>query len=394
MNPLSVLYFTNDTVRGGVEEHILTLLRGLDRGLFQPHLVCPPELAAKLRPDLPADVDLMPLRFTKPWQLSPAARLAAFLRRRRIDILHSHQFCSSLLASPIGRLCGVPVIIETPHVREHWRRGWKSLFVIDRLVGRLVDGYVAVSEANARYLVEQKGLSRANVVVIHNGCDLGRFDPSRTAPPGLKASLSFGERDPVLMVVARLEPQKGHRVLLDALPLVRQRFPTVRVLCVGEGSQRDELNAQAVRLGVADAVRFVGYQSGIAEWLAIADLTVLPSFYEGLPLVAVESLAAGRPVVATAVDGTPEVVVDGRTGSTVPPGDAARLAEAVCRLLGDSKTRQAMGRAGRAWAEAHFGQERQVRQTEKLYLDAWERRRARLPRRTVPADGNASGAEA
>ncbi|PYN14724.1 MAG: hypothetical protein DME05_14400, partial [Candidatus Rokuibacteriota bacterium] len=198
--------------------------------------------------------------------------------------------------------------------------------VVDRIAGRFVDQYIAVSDANRRYLVEEKGLARHKVVVIHNGCDLRRFNPHHRAPAGMRESLGFGASDPVLVVVGRLEPQKGHRVLFDALPAVRAQFPRVRLVCVGEGARRQELEQQVAASGLGDTVRFVGQQANVADWLALADVTVLPSFFEGLPLAAIESLAAGRPMVASAVDGTPEVVVDGATGLTVPPGDAAGLA--------------------------------------------------------------------
>jgi len=384
---LSILYFSNSLVRAGAEEHILTLLHGLDRQLFRAHLVCMPEVAAQVRRDLPGDVELTVLRLRRPRQVGAALRLGRLLRAQRIDILHSHLFYASLFASPIGWLCRVPVIIETPHLREHWRHGWlKGRFFVDRLVGRCVDRYIAVSEANARYLVEQKGLPAAKIVTIHNGCDVDRFDPQHAAPTTLRASLGFGAQDHILVIVARLEPQKGHRVLLTALPEVFRHFPHARLVCVGEGSLRPALEDQARALGVMAAVQFVGQQANIADWLALADLTVLPSFWEGLPLAAIESLAAGRPVVATGVDGTPEAVVDGRTGLTVPPGEPAPLARAICRLLGDPTERQRLGQAGRAWVVEHFTQQRQVRETQDLYLAAFDRH-ARL---REPAPGAVS----
>ena len=373
--PISVLYFSNTLARGGAEEHMLTLLRGLDRKYFRLHLVCTPLVAEKLRPDLPGDVELIPLALRKPSAVGAAVRLARIIRERRVGILHSHLFYSSLFASPIGRLCGVPVILETPHIREYWRQGWlKSRFIVDRLAGRFVDSYIAMSEANARYLIEQKGLPAAKVAVIQNGSDLQRFDPTHPAPAGLKQSLGFGENDMVLAVLARLEPQKGHRVLFDALPAVLKEFPRTRVVCIGEGSLRDNLKAQVRDRGVEEAVRFVGFQSNVSDWLALADATVLPSFYEGLPLVAIESLAMAKPVVGTAVDGTPEVVVNGTTGLTVPPGDPGRLAEALCDLLRAPDRRRALGQAGRRWVLEHFSQERQIRQTQEFYLQAWSRR--------------------
>jgi glycosyltransferase involved in cell wall biosynthesis len=379
-HPISVLYFTNTCVRGGVEDHILTLLAGLDRRLFRPLLVCPPELAHKLEPDLPPDVEVQPLLFESPAQVHGAWRFARLLRGRRVNILHSHTFQSSRVASPVGWLCGVRVIIETPHIREFWRKGWfKGRFFIDRTVGRFVDRYIAVSQANARYLVEQKGLPQRKVTVIVPGSDLLRFNPNLRGSPEQKQRLGFGSSDPVLLVAARLEPQKGHRVLIEAMPLVRKQFPGVRLVCLSEGSLRAELERRVEELGLGGAVRFVGFQPDVREWLALADVSVLPSFCEGLPAGAIESLATARPIVATAVDGTPEVVLDGKTGLLVPPGDPKSLAQAICRLLGDSDLRSAMGQAGRRWVVENFSRERLIERTQELYLQAWNQYGARKP---------------
>ena len=371
---LAVLYFSNSLQRGGAEEHILTLLRGLDRERFRAHLVCTPEVAAALHGDVPEDVEVTPLRLRRPGQLAAALALGRLLRSRRVDVLHAHLFYASLFASPIGWLCGVPAIIETPHVREHWRHGWlKGRFVVDRFVGRFVDRFIAVSEANARYLVETKGLPAGKITVIQNGCDIRRFDPDRPPPPGLRDRLGIDPSDPVVLVLGRLAPQKGHRVLLDALPAILRHFPRTRIVCVGEGELKRDLESHARRLGVGGAVYFAGYQVDVPAWLALADLTVLPSFYEGLPLAAVESIATGRPVVATEVDGTSEVVVDGQTGLLVPPGDPGSLGVAVCRLLSDPAERGRLGRAGRARAVSHFDQAQQIGRTQELYLAAHER---------------------
>jgi glycosyltransferase involved in cell wall biosynthesis len=372
--PIPILYFSNEPTRGGAEEHLLTLLRGLDRTYFQPLLACPSELAEKLRPDLPIDVEVFPISLRRPSQVGAMLHLARILRRRRVKILHSHLFYASLFASPIGWIVGVPVIIETPHVREDWRRGWlKSKFLVDRLVGRLITRYIAVSHANKRYLEEDKNLSKEKITVIHNGSDLRRFRPEQSPPSGLKRSLGFGTDDPVLMLVGRLEPQKGHRILLQAMPDVRREFSSVRLVCVGTGSLENDLMRFVGELGIESAVRFVGFQADVAEWFKLADITVLPSFYEGLPLVAIESLAAAKPVVATAVDGSGEVVVDGETGLTVPPGDPQALSAAICRLLRDVELRKRLGRQGREWVCKHFDEREQIKQTQDLYLASLQR---------------------
>src|SRR5579875_504704 len=145
---ISVLQFTNSTVRAGVEEQMLMLFRGLDRSRFKLNLVCPWELARKLQPDLPTDVKVFPLYLEWPTQVAAIARLIRILRSERIDILHSHGFASSMAASPVGRLCRVPLILESAHGREAWRTGWKAKCYVDRFVGRFVDHYTAVSAAN------------------------------------------------------------------------------------------------------------------------------------------------------------------------------------------------------------------------------------------------------
>jgi glycosyltransferase involved in cell wall biosynthesis len=367
---ISVLQFTNASVRGGVEEHVLMLLRGFDRRRFKLHYACPPELADKVRADVPPDVEIIPLYVEWPTQFGAISRFIRILRSRRIDILHSHAFSASQMASPLGWLCRVPLIVESAHGREAWRTGWKAKCYVDRFVGPFVDRYIAVSRANAEYLMRTKHYPVRKITVIHPGSDLSKFTAAHRPPAGLKQSFGFAPDDPLLLVVGRLEPQKGHRILLDAIPEIRREFPRVRLVCVGEGSLRSALEAQVQALGIEDAVRFVGYWPDVRDWLAVADLSVLPSFHEGLPVTPVESLAAGCPVVATAVDGTPEVVVHEKTGLTVPPGDAGALAKAICRLLGSPELSQNLAAAGRDWVLDRFSSERMVERIQNFYLEA------------------------
>jgi glycosyltransferase involved in cell wall biosynthesis len=370
---LGLLLVSHATVLAGAEEHVLQLLRGLDRRYFQLYLACTPELAGLFGKDLPSDVEIVRVNPNRLSDLRSVWRLRTAIHRWKIDILHSHMFRASLFASPLGWLCDVPVIIETPHVREFWRRGWlKSKYFVDRLVGKLVDHYIAVSSANARYLIEEKKLPARKIRVINNGCTVDRFYPDRSVPTGMRRALGIEEHHFVLVVLGRLEPQKGHHILLNAMPQILRQFPDARLVCVGDGALRTKLELQADVLGIREAVHFVGYQRNTPDWLALADVSVLPSNYEGLPLVAIESLAAGRPMVATAVDGTPDVVLDGKTGLTVPPGDSNRMAEAICRLLGDEELRRSFAVAGRRHVLQSFSVTRFVQETQEFYLSAWD----------------------
>ena len=371
-NLVSVLYFSNESVRGGVEEHLLTLLRGLDRQRFRPYLACTPELAEALATDLPGDVTVTPIRLRSPRDVTGAAALASLLRCIRAEILHSHLFFASLLAAPIARACRVPVVIETPHVREHWRHGWKASHRIDRWAARLVDRFIAVSESNAEYLRSEKGLPAAKVTTIRNGCDLARFEPGRAPSPELQRRYGVAPADPVLVMVARLEPQKGHELMLQAMPRLLALHPRLKLLCVGDGALRGSLESMRRQLGLEQSVHFAGFQADVGAFLALATATVLPSHYEGLPLAAIESLAAAKPVLASAVDGTPEVVRHGETGLTFPVGSSEAIVGAVATALANPDLCLAWGRAGRRLVEEQFSHRAQHRQTETLYLNACE----------------------
>ncbi|MGB7023151.1 MAG: glycosyltransferase family 4 protein, partial [Candidatus Acidiferrales bacterium] len=263
-------------------------------------------------------------------------------------------------------------------------------FFVDRAVGHLIDRYIAVSEANSRYLIEQKRIPGKKVSVIQNGCSMERVDPSKAHPQGIRESLGFSKDDLVLIVMARLEPQKGHRILLQALSLLQSEFPSVRLICLGSGALKDELSKMTRDLGLENTVRFVGFQANVGDWLAAADISVLPSFYEGLSLTAVETLAAGIPFIATAVDGTPEVVIDGETGLLVPPGDPAALAGAIGRLARQPELRRKFALAGRDWVLKRFTIQRQIEQTSSLYLSEWLRQTSSnaqsLHEETVPSE--------
>jgi glycosyltransferase involved in cell wall biosynthesis len=372
---ITVLHFSNSLVRGGVEEHILMLLTRLDRKRFRPILAAHPRLVELLRPDLPADIEALVFTLQGPRDVAGAWRFLRLLTERRVDILHSHMFQASRLASPLGWLARMPVIIETPHVREAWRHGWiKGSYLIDRFVDRFVTAYIAVSAANAEYLINEKQLPAHKIATIRPGTSLERFHPRRIAPPGLRRSLGIEEDAPIVLVVARLEPQKGHRILLEAWKSVVAAFPAARLVCLSDGRLREELKRQVADLGVSSSVHFVGYQPEVADWVALAAFTVLPSFYEGLPGAAIESLAGGRAVVATSVDGTTEIVLDGNTGLLVPPGEPAPLRTAICRLLGSPELARRLGCAGRRLVEEHFDERLQVEKTEAFYENVLRRR--------------------
>ena len=365
----SVLHFTNSMLWGGVEEHICGLLRNISRRLFRAHLVCDPTLYKRFRSAIPADVDVTPLALSSPRHVRSAMQFARLLLRQQFQVLHSHMFWSSLFASPIAWACRVPIIVETLHGTEAWRTGWKANCAVDRATTYFVSKYVAVCESDAQFLKNRKHVAAGKIAIIHNGVDARRFAVSRDARRAIRHALGFTEADSVLIMVARFHPGKGHRVLLETMRQLLPVYPKLKLVCLGEGEGEPELRALCESFGLADCVRMAGYQQNVPEWLAAADINVLPSFYEGLPLTILEAMASRLTTVASNVGGIPEAVQDGVSGLLVPPGDSHRLAEALSLLLCDPARCVRMGHAARERLLQSFVLEQQVSSTEKMYLE-------------------------
>jgi glycosyltransferase involved in cell wall biosynthesis len=248
-------------------------------------------------------------------------------------------------------LAQVPAIVCTSHVAPRERQDWKTRLG-RALLTPFVDRDIAVSRASRDRLIRYLGVPSSRLVAVPNAVELQRFDaPAEPGRSALRREWGIPPDAPVLGVLARLTPQKGLTYLISAMPAILAQHPGTYALVVGEGYLRPDLEAQATSLGVAERVLFVGYRRNVVDYLRASDLFVLPSLFEGMPLSILEAMGAGLPVIATAVDGTPEVVIDGETGLLVSPEDPLALAEAVNRLLGDPELAARMGRDGRARAD-------------------------------------------
>ena len=374
----AVLHLLTSRVFGGAEEHALSILTAMSSHGFEPCLAAPDALIAAMEPRLSAaGVKCLPLEFSSKLDVLTGARLLRFIRRENIAILHCHLFTASFFGAGIARMAGVGAVLETCHGPEVWRmgKGLRASFWVDRQIGRLVDKYIAVSHAAERHLVRNKRVPKNKIRVIHNGRDLDRFasaSPNRRL--ATRAALGLTD-EPTLLAMARLDEQKGHRHLIDAIAIAAEKRPNLVTLLAGEGPLEHSLRAQCARLGLGDRVRFLGYRRDVPELLEAADVVVLPSLYEGLPLVAIEALAAGRPMVATEVDGTPEVVIHEQTGLLVPAANPVALAAAIERLLDDPALAARLASEGRKFVRENFAVQQQIEQTAALYSELTGMRR-------------------
>lgn len=302
------------------------------------------------------------------FRLGDLVKLVRILRAERADVLHTHTaLAANVLSRIAGRLAGAAVVSHL-HIENHFRSQRVPAAILrslDNLTVRLAASVIAVSEGTRAALVEQ-GYPPERIVVIPNGVDEVADDAPRA--PGLRAELGVPERAPLVGEVARLCAVKGQRELIEAMAEV----PGAWLLLVGAdleqgGAFEAGLRALAERVGVAGRVVFAGYRADAGDCLAECDVVALPSWAEGMPLVVLEAMQRAKPVVATAVGGTGEVVVHGVTGLLVPVRDPARLAAALRSLVDDPRLARALGEAGRARARERFSAGTTVGRTLAVY---------------------------
>lgn len=387
---IRVLEFVTNFCVGGTERQFLNLVEGLRGTEFEVHVACfetKGPLFRELRrdgvPTLPlADYPISSLR-------SPAAAarllsLARYLRRHRIDVVHATGLYPNVFGVTAAWLARTPAIIAS--VRDMGQMWRGDLRRVQRLAIGLADAVVTNAHAVAERL-RSEGYPAEKIEVIHNGIVAQPASPG--AAGGLRRDLGLPADAPLVGVVARLDPLKGLEDFLDAALLLRHRHPEARFLLVGgplpgvsEG-YRDVLHDKVAALGLGDRVILTGARADVPDILPELTLSVLPSLTEGLSNSLLEAMAAGLPVVATAVGGNPEIVEDGATGFLVPPGDPAALAGAIDRVLGSPALAAELGREGKARVTSYFTNERMVEQTIDLYLRLLERARSRASGRRL-----------
>jgi glycosyltransferase involved in cell wall biosynthesis len=309
--------------------------------------------------------------------LSVSRRMAGDIDAHGIEVIHAHQYTPLFYSAIAARLSRArPRVIFTEHGRHYpdvvsARRRWLNRLLFDRFA----DDVNAVCEFSARSLSERDGFRADRIHVIPNGIDAPRYTAAADRA-ALRVRLGLDPDRRYVACVARFHPVKDHRTLLNAFGRVTAHHDDVDLLLVGDGALRADLTRQCRDLGIESRVRFLGVRDDVADLLRAADIFALTSVSEAASITLLEAMAAGLPVVVTAVGGNPEIVRADVDGLLAPRGDEQAIAAALLRVLGEPGLAQALGAAGAARVREHFQLDQTVNRYYELYASLAGRRRA------------------
>lgn len=365
-NPLKILHITFDMGFGGTEQVIRQLISQLDADRFQNHIACIDGRIGALGKLL--EEQGIPL-YAHPRRPGLDFKLIGWLRKlikeHGFDVVHCHQYSPYSYGWFAHWGTGARLVF-TEHGRFHPDRHRKKARWLNPLMARTTSHLVAISGATRDALVEYEYLPANRIDVIYNGIKGLQADPEKQRT--LRAELSVKDSDTIIGTVARLDAVKNQALMLKATrQLVDAGYP-IKLLLVGDGPEREALEAQCESLGLQERVIFTGFQTAPGDYLSLMDIFLLPSFTEGTSMTLLEAMSLGIPAVATRVGGTPEIVVHGETGLLVNSDDLPAFKQVIEQLLNDKPLFDQMSKAAKQRFETTFTAQAMAEQYEHLYL--------------------------
>ncbi len=377
MEKIRVMEMIDRPGLGGGQTALLLLAESLDRDAFDV-FVCSGGEGPLSNETRKKGLVFVTAPLDKKLGIRSGKSIASLLEEWKIDVLHTHGGVAGLHGRTAARSAGTRAVVHTLHGIHylHYRNPLlRRLYVqLERRYSRFTDRLILVCQSDLRQARRFRLAPEQKMRVVLNGTSVPPH-PGTERLSRLRSELGWMPGRPVVGTVARLHRQKGIIHLLRAGKRILQAVPESLIAIVGDGPQAEMLKRQADRLGLGQNCLFLGAREETHPLMALFDVFVLPSLWEGLPFVLVEAAALGKPIVATAVDGVPEVLEDGRTGLLVPPGDPGALAEAVIRLFRDRDEAGRLGENAKSLVPSRFPLRRMVEQTQNLYLEALRSKR-------------------
>ncbi|MEW6333849.1 MAG: glycosyltransferase [Thermodesulfobacteriota bacterium] len=360
---------------GGTQRQVVELANHIDPARFDAH-ICSLSDYVPLA-DRITDRDRRLHIIEKKWKydVTVIPRLAKLLAQLKADIVQGYLFDAEIASRLAGRIARTPMVFGSERSSDYELK--RRQRITYRLTRGCMDMLIANSEAGAQFDCRLFGYQPWQCRVIYNGVDTERFRPADEQ--ALRRDIGIRDGEYVVGMFASFWKPKNHRMFFTAARGVLDRFPQTRLLLVGddlyEGIQgSNEYKADMARLvdelGIGGRCLFMGNRDDVERLYCLCDLTVLPSLFEGVPNVALESMACGIPVIVTEISDNARIVLDGRVGCVIPPGNEVALCESICRLLADGERRRQMGREARVWVESEFSMSRMADKTARVYQEA------------------------
>lgn len=352
---------------GGQERRIMSDLVGMTNRGHRVFLVTRPRCRIGEEARL-AGIPVFYLPMRRILDLASAVRLAAILRRERIEVVNTHSGVDSWIGGFAAKLAGTPVLIRTRHLHLPLKRSWLNF------IHYFPDRIVACGESTRNLLVQECGFPDDKVISIPTGIDFSGFIPLRSRAQ-VRAELGLPQEAFVILMAGIIRSVKRHEVALRAMAQLSARIGSPYLVLAGDGPLTESMKRLAEEIGIAERVLFLGYRNDIADLMGAADCLLLTSRSEGVPQAVTQALGIGLPVVATAVGGVPELVHDRRTGLLVPAEDVAAIADALEYLFLHPEEAKELARQGREHARSHYSLEAMLERTEREYQTLLEERK-------------------
>ncbi len=370
LQKIKVVQLAEDLKVGGLERTLAYIVNNLDPSIFSVEVWCIARGGA-IADELQKNGHLLRIlnlnNYFNPWKV---IQLAGLLRREKVSILHSHAYFANTMGRMAAILARVPV--RFVHIQSsHWSSDERSSrnYLVDRLLSHFTSRVIACSDSAAKFQLEALKINPRKVITIYNCTDVERY-ANQGATGTQRKELGIGEDDLVIGSVGRLEKLKGHRLLLEVTRDLIESFPSLKLVIIGDGEEREVLEKKRSDLGLVNHVILTGIRNDVEKLLPALDVYVQPTIgREGLPLTVVEAMAAKLPVVASDIGGTREAVIHNQTGILVAPGDKDGLTRALSRILRDREMRCQMSQKGWKLCKQKFGVTHMIEALTTLYLE-------------------------
>jgi glycosyltransferase involved in cell wall biosynthesis len=375
---IRVLHIITNLPVGGAQDNTLLTVEKLDHMKYDVSLLCASEGRWLPRAQQIEDlnltlVDELTRKIHPLLDLIAFWKIYCFMKNNNIHIVHTHSSKPGFLGRIAAQMAGVPIIIHTIHgfpFHDFMNPLLKNLLIrMERLLSKLSDRLVTVSTLNLEKATKLRLAERSKLVNIYSGIEFKKFD-TKVDREAKKRALGVSNGERVVGLVGRLSAQKAPLDFVKAIPKVLKAREDVQFVMVGDGELRDEVLELSRKLGVDSKISLLGFREDVAEILPILDVYVLTSLWEGLGRSLTEAMYMARPVVATNVEGVPELVKNGETGILVEPKDVNSIADGIVSLLSDEREAQKLGQAAKNCITDSFSADVMVRQLEKVYCEA------------------------